>query len=102
MYQSLLRARSIVPWSSQARSARAVRYLAYESSVQQYLTSFIIFTAPLALRAAKMAIMRAPDVPIETGLDFERACYEPLLRSQDRVEALNAFKEKRPPVFKGE
>jgi methylglutaconyl-CoA hydratase len=36
------------------------------------------------------------------GLDFERAAYEPLLKSQDRLEALQAFKEKRKPIFKGE
>ena len=36
------------------------------------------------------------------GLDFERASYETLLTSQDRIEALQAFKEKRPPNFKGE
>lgn len=37
-----------------------------------------------------------------TGLDFERASYEPLLHTKDRLEALQAFKEKRAPVFKGE
>ena len=36
------------------------------------------------------------------GLDFERAVYDPLLRSKDRIEALQAFREKRPPIFKGE
>ncbi|RDX53681.1 ClpP/crotonase [Lentinus brumalis] len=58
--------------------------------------------APLALRAAKQAISRVPDVGLESGLDFERASYEPLLHSKDRLEALQAFKEKRAPVFKGE
>ncbi|THH26815.1 hypothetical protein EUX98_g7373, partial [Antrodiella citrinella] len=58
--------------------------------------------APLALRAAKQAISRAPELELEAGLDFERASYEGLLHSTDRVEALNAFKEKRAPVFKGE
>lgn len=37
-----------------------------------------------------------------TGLDFERAAYEPLLKSKDRTEALQAFKEKRLPSFTGE
>jgi methylglutaconyl-CoA hydratase len=36
------------------------------------------------------------------GLDLERACYEPLLTTKDRTEALAAFVEKRMPVFKGE
>ncbi|KAI0346801.1 ClpP/crotonase [Trametopsis cervina] len=58
--------------------------------------------APLALRAAKQAISRAPELALEPGLDFERASYETLLKSKDRLEALEAFKEKRPPVFKGE
>ncbi|KAH7887579.1 ClpP/crotonase-like domain-containing protein [Phlebopus sp. FC_14] len=58
--------------------------------------------APLALRAAKQAISRAADLPLESGLDFERATYEPLLTTKDRVEALEAFKAKRPPVFRGE
>ncbi|KAI6047486.1 ClpP/crotonase-like domain-containing protein [Pisolithus marmoratus] len=58
--------------------------------------------APLALRAAKQAISRAVDLPLESGLDFERASYEVLLSTKDRIEALEAFKEKRMPVFKGE
>lgn len=76
------------------------------------------FLAPLALQAAKLAISRSGDLALETGnespsveyqylplaigLDFERASYEGLLKSQDRLEALEAFKEKRRPVFKGE
>ena len=36
------------------------------------------------------------------GLDFERSAYERLLHTEDRLEALEAFKEKRKPVFKGE
>lgn len=58
--------------------------------------------APLALRAAKMAISRATELPLESGLDFERACYEPLLSTQDRIEALDAFREKRVAKFRGE
>ncbi|KAG5728504.1 hypothetical protein E4T56_gene19493 [Termitomyces sp. T112] len=58
--------------------------------------------APLALRAAKQAISRSEDLALEKGLDFERASYEILLPTQDRLEALQAFREKRNPVFKGE
>ncbi|GJJ07287.1 hypothetical protein Clacol_001487 [Clathrus columnatus] len=58
--------------------------------------------APLAIRAAKLAISRASDLALESGLDFENACYQPLLGTKDRDEALLAFKEKRLPNFKGE
>lgn len=76
--------------------------------------------APLALRSAKLAISRALELSLEPGesrpltsslspsralfigLDFERAAYEPLLQTKDREEALQAFKDKRKPVFKGE
>lgn len=36
------------------------------------------------------------------GLDRERKSYESLLTSKDRLEALEAFKEKRAPIFRGE
>ena len=39
---------------------------------------------------------------LHLGLDFERASYETLLPTQDRMEALQAFKEKRRPNFRGE
>ncbi|OSX57452.1 hypothetical protein POSPLADRAFT_1050104 [Postia placenta MAD-698-R-SB12] len=66
------------------------------------VASDIAQNAPLALRAAKQAISRAPELSLDSGLDFERASYEPLLHSRDRVEALDAFREKRKPVFRGE
>lgn len=58
--------------------------------------------APLALRAAKRALSISPDLALSDGLDLERACYEPLLNTKDRTEALVAFGEKRKPIFKGE
>ncbi|KAJ7129457.1 ClpP/crotonase-like domain-containing protein [Mycena epipterygia] len=66
------------------------------------LAEMIARNAPLAVRAAKHVISRSEDLPLETGLDFERAAYNLLIPSQDRVEALEAFKQKRRPVFKGE
>ncbi|KAF9568939.1 enoyl-CoA hydratase [Agrocybe pediades] len=66
------------------------------------LAESIAKNAPLALRAAKQAVSRSEDLPLETGLDFERASYETLLTTRDRTEALEAFREKRRPIFKGE
>ena len=58
--------------------------------------------APIAISAALAAIDAAGDLPLEEGLSFERACYERTLASRDRLEALDAFAQKRKPVFKGE
>ncbi|KAJ7721167.1 ClpP/crotonase-like domain-containing protein [Mycena maculata] len=66
------------------------------------LAEMIARNAPLAVRAAKHVISRSEDLALETGLDFERAAYNLLIPSHDRVEALEAFKQKRRPVFKGE
>lgn len=39
---------------------------------------------------------------VEEGLAHERSCYRRLLGTRDRIEALEAFHEKRKPTFKGE
>jgi enoyl-CoA hydratase/carnithine racemase len=56
---------------------------------------------PLATGAAKRAIDGGIELPLADGLALEAACYEEVLASDDRNEALAAFAEKRPPVFKG-
>ncbi|MGF1466477.1 MAG: enoyl-CoA hydratase-related protein [Sandaracinaceae bacterium] len=58
--------------------------------------------APIAVAAALEAIDAASDLPLEAGLSVERACYDRTLVSQDRLEALAAFAEKRPPRYRGE
>ncbi|KAF9247386.1 ClpP/crotonase-like domain-containing protein [Melanogaster broomeanus] len=76
---------------------------AFDRALQ--LAEDIVKNAPLALRAAKQALSHATDLPLESGnecLDFERASYDLLLTTKDRTEALEAFKAKRPPVFRGE
>lgn len=57
--------------------------------------------APLAQRAALRALRAAERLDLDAGLTFELGCYEACLTSEDRVEALEAFAEKRPPIFKG-
>ena len=57
--------------------------------------------APLALRAAKQAMTAAWRRERNTALDDEQQAYAPLLATEDRLEALAAFREKRPAVFRG-
>jgi methylglutaconyl-CoA hydratase len=57
--------------------------------------------APLALASALDALRAADELPLEQGLEAERSCYERVLASEDRREALEAFAAKRKPVFKG-
>lgn len=57
--------------------------------------------APIAQAAALQAIKASYDVPLSRGLELERVFYDETLRSEDRLEALAAFAEKRKPVYKG-
>jgi methylglutaconyl-CoA hydratase len=61
----------------------------------------ILNGAPLAIRAALRAMRGAATRELREGLALERAAYEQCLNSEDRIEALAAFSEKRQPVFKG-
>ena len=56
---------------------------------------------PIAVRAAKEAIVRGLDVEAHIGMEIERQSYARIIPTEDRLEALKAFQEKRPPVFKG-
>ncbi|KAK3585870.1 hypothetical protein CHS0354_038402 [Potamilus streckersoni] len=65
------------------------------------LAEEIVPQGPIALKMAKLAISKGSEVDIESGLKFEEACYAQVIPTKDRLEGLQAFKEKRPPVFKG-
>jgi len=57
--------------------------------------------APMALAAAKASVEEAWDLPIDAALERERQHYEKPLLSEDRLEGLQAFAEKRPPKWRG-
>ncbi|MBT3339402.1 MAG: enoyl-CoA hydratase [Planctomycetes bacterium] len=56
---------------------------------------------PIALQAAKSAIDGGLDLPVAEALVHERKCHALTTPTQDRLEALAAFAEKRKPQFKG-
>lgn len=66
------------------------------------LAAEMLANAPLAVYQAKAAIDRGLDTDLQTGMTLEWAAYEATLKTKDRQEALEAFREKRPPRFTGE
>jgi enoyl-CoA hydratase/carnithine racemase len=56
---------------------------------------------PLAVRLGKQAVLAADETPLAAGLDQERRLYELAMATEDRVEGMNAFIEKRQPEFRG-
>lgn len=57
--------------------------------------------APLAVRQAKHAIHHGLQQDLATGMQFEIEAYQRMVKSQDRIEGVAAFNEKRKPVFRG-
>ena len=56
---------------------------------------------PLAVRFGKQAVMAADEMSLSAGLEYERRLFELANATEDRVEGMNAFIEKRKPEFKG-
>ena len=56
---------------------------------------------PVAIRAAKQAINHGMNMDLRSALEFEEACYAKTIPTEDRLEGLRAFAEKRKPVYTG-
>lgn len=57
--------------------------------------------APLSIRQAKKSIRTGMQMDIRSALQFEIEAYNRLVGTQDRLEGVKAFSEKRKPVFTG-
>ena len=65
------------------------------------MAEMICETGPVAIEQAKYAINYGLETDMHTGLAIESNAYWVCIPTEDRLEGLAAFKEKRKPVFKG-
>ncbi|KAH9721092.1 putative enoyl-CoA hydratase 2 [Citrus sinensis] len=56
---------------------------------------------PIAIRMAKRAITKGLEVDMASALELEEECYIGTLHTEDRLEGLAAFAEKRKPKYTG-
>lgn len=103
----LARARELIHLAKRIDATRAesiglvnVTTLNVPEALQEYIEA-ILATGPLAQQAAKRAINLGYDMPLNEALNHERSCYETVLHSQDRIDGMQAFLEKRNPKYRG-
>ena len=65
------------------------------------MAAMILETGPIAIEQAKYAINYGLETDLSTGLAIESNAYWVCIPTQDRLEGLAAFREKRKPVYKG-
>lgn len=65
------------------------------------MAAAICETGPIAIQQAKYAINYGLETDLHTGLAIESNAYWVTIPSEDRLEGLAAFREKRKPVYKG-
>lgn len=57
--------------------------------------------APLSTQAIRQSIRSGADIDLDGAMEVELNAYKQLITTQDRIEGISAFNEKRPPRFEG-
>ena len=65
------------------------------------LAAVVAERPPIAARLAKQAVLAAEESGLSPALETERRLYELSMATEDRIEGMQAFLEKRRPEFKG-
>ncbi len=65
------------------------------------LAGVVASRPPLAVRLGKQAVLAADEMALSAGLEAERRLFELAMATEDRVEGMTAFVEKRKPEFRG-
>ena len=71
----------------------------FEAAVE--LAQVVARRAPIAVRLGKQAVEAADETALAAGIAYERRLYELAMATEDRVEGMTAFIEKRRPEFRG-
>ena len=90
--------------AEQAKHYGIVEYVYEAHEVQeraQQLALEMAKNAPLSLMQAKSAMNNGVEVDLATGLKIESLAYSALIPTEDRLEGLQAFQEKRAPQYLG-
>jgi enoyl-CoA hydratase/carnithine racemase len=70
-------------------------------STAQEWAAKICENGPLAVRAAKEAMIRGMNMSLDDGLRLEESFFAGLTTTEDFKEGISAFVEKRKPRYKG-
>ena len=90
--------------SAEALSIGLVNQVVPSNELLQQATKLgeaIAANAPIAVRQAKLALNKGLEVEQGVAMSLETAVYDICIPTQDRLEGLAAFKEKRKPVYQG-
>lgn len=79
---------------------RVVPAAEFDAAVADWATK-LAAKSPLAMRLGKEAMRRQMDMPLDDALDYLRAQLSLTLSTEDIVEGVTAFFEKRSPQWKG-
>jgi enoyl-CoA hydratase/carnithine racemase len=91
--------------SQEAMSIGLVNRLSAEADLletSRILTEEMASKSPLALSYVKEALHKGQDLSLDEGLRMELDLYLLLFTTEDRIEGVTAFQEKRTPNFKGQ
>ena len=84
-------------WGLVNKVAKKGRWL--EEAIE--LARLVAERPPLAAQLAKQAVLAAEQTSLGEGLRLERELFDQAMATEDRVEGMNAFLEKRRPRFQG-
>jgi enoyl-CoA hydratase len=92
-------------WSAQEAAAagivnRVVPDAEFDAAVAEWAAK-LAAKSPVIMRLGKEAMRRQMDMPLDDALDYLRAQLTLALSTEDIVEGVTAFFEKRDPVWKG-